>query len=134
VFAFTLEPPSAGANDPLSIGEAIYEGRCATCHGARGGGGTGPALANGAVLETFSDYNDHVEWVELGSDDWPSDTYGDQNKPKKGGMPGWIKQGLSEDQILLVVRYEREVLGGEEPNPELVTATEEAVANGARAS
>jgi mono/diheme cytochrome c family protein len=132
IFAFTLEPPSRGANDPLTLGKALFDGNCATCHGNQGEGGVGPELNNGAVLKTFPDYKDHIKWVTLGSAKWPDPTYGAQNKPVKGGMPSWGDQ-LSADQITLVVRYEREVLSGEAPNPELVAATEQAVADGATA-
>jgi hypothetical protein len=38
-------------------------------------------------------------------------------------MPGWASQ-LTPEEIALVVRYEREALGGGEPEPELVALTE----------
>ncbi len=125
IFALTLEPPSRGADDPLTLGQQIYEGRgaCAGCHGAAGQGGVGPQLADGAVLETWPEWQDHVEWVTLGSAGWPESTYGSQGKPVQGGMPGQ-EGSLTEEEILLVVRYEREMLGGGEPEPDLVAATE----------
>jgi mono/diheme cytochrome c family protein len=125
LFQGTLEPPPAGASDPLVIGEQIYTAKCSSCHGARGGGGSGPSFQNGAVLQTWPSYKDHIEWVHLGSQGWPGTTYGAQNKTKKGGMPAW-KGVLTDEQIILVVRYEREVLGGGKPEPELVTLSEEA--------
>jgi mono/diheme cytochrome c family protein len=125
LFQGTLEPPPAGASDPLVIGEQLYTAKCSSCHGARGAGGSGPSFQNGAVVQTWPDFNDHIKWVHLGSQGWPGTTYGAQNKPKVGGMPAWAGV-LTDEQIILVVRYEREVLGGAEPEPELVTMSEEA--------
>lgn len=42
-------------NGDASLGEAVYKGHCANCHGARGEGGTGTALANPVFLATASD-------------------------------------------------------------------------------
>jgi mono/diheme cytochrome c family protein len=38
-------------------------------------------------------------------------------------MPGWASQ-LTPEEIALVVRYEREVLSGLPPDPDLVAITE----------
>ncbi len=128
VFQGTLEPPPAGESDPLVLGEELFSANCASCHGGQGGGGVGPSFNDGAVIETWPDFNDHIEWVHLGSAGWPGDTYGAQGKPKKGGMPSF-EGVLSEEEIALIVRYEREELGGGEPEPELVTLSEEAAAS-----
>ena len=69
VFQGTLEPPPQPADTPIALGQEIYKG-CATCHGADGGGVSGPALT--AVLETWPDYRDHMAWVRLGSSGWPA--------------------------------------------------------------
>ena len=118
-----MEVPPAGENDPMVRGEALYDSNCSTCHGVGGEGGVGPALNNGAVLQTWPDAGEQVEWVNLGSTGWPGDTYGAQNKPKNGGMPGFEGQ-LDEEEILLIVRYEREVFGAEDP-AEACALTEE---------
>lgn len=125
LYAFTLEPPSLGANDPLTLGKGLYEGNCASCHGVQGQGSANfPHLNDGEMQANWPDFNDHIEWVTLGSADWPGDTYGALNRPKEGGMPSWGEQ-LSEAEITLIVRYEREVLSGGDPEPELVTLTEQ---------
>ena len=125
VYAATLEPPSLGESDPLSFGAQVYSSNCATCHGATGGGGVGPALSGGSVLDTFSDPADQIEWIQLGSAGFQADgrsTYGDTNKPIAGGMPGW-EGTLTPEEINAVVYYERSGLSGEEPNPALIDPT-----------
>jgi mono/diheme cytochrome c family protein len=132
IYASTLEPPSLGESDPLAVGEGIYTSNCATCHGASGGGGVGPALSGGAVLEAFPDPADHIEWVELGSEGFLADgrsTYGANNTPIGGGMPGW-HDTLSPEEIVAVVYYERTGLSGEEPHEELVTPEGELLVDG----
>ena len=53
ILLFVNEPakpapvPTAGTADP---GAAIYATRCASCHGADGGGSFGPALGGGVVV------------------------------------------------------------------------------------
>jgi mono/diheme cytochrome c family protein len=126
VYSHTLEPPSLGASDPLSVGQAVYASNCATCHGSTGGGGVGPQLADGNVLDTFADPADQIEWVTLGSQgfsDAGHTTYGDNNTPiGAGGMPAW-DGALTPEEIVAVVYYERTGLSGEEPNPALIDPT-----------
>ena len=89
------------------LGGEIYAASCAVCHGATGGGGAGPALAGGSVLETFPSCESHIEWVTLGSAGFT--TYGAQNKPVAGGMPAF--GSLNETELAQVVLYERVELG-----------------------
>jgi mono/diheme cytochrome c family protein len=110
VYVQTLEPPEAGEQDVFALGAQVYD-RCASCHGANGEGGSGPAFVDGAVVETWPDPLDQAAWVRLGSDGWPSDTYGDQGKPKQGGMPAWAD--LTDAELAQVVIHER-TLAGEE--------------------
>ena len=136
IYAFTLEPPTR-ESPILAAGRAIYSSAgCAGCHGANGEGGVGPAFADGAVVETFASYEDHAEWVSIGSNAWPEGTYGDTAKPVLGfsgaAMPGF-GESLSEEEILEVVRYEREVLSGFGCEPELAEATGEPCAPGTEA-
>lgn len=109
MFVRTLDPPPSGEADPFVLGTEVYS-RCSSCHGATGGGGSGPAFADGAVQATFPDYRDHMMWIRLGSDGWPGDTYGAEDTPKAGGMPAWA---LTDPELAQVVLHER-VLGGEE--------------------
>jgi mono/diheme cytochrome c family protein len=125
VFQGTLEPPPAGEADPLVLGQKLYSTNCASCHGAKGGGGVGPSFQNGAVIATWPDFNDHLKWVHLGDEGWPGDTYGAQGKKKGSGMPSFAGK-LSDEEIELIVRYEREVLAGGDPEPELVALSEAA--------
>jgi mono/diheme cytochrome c family protein len=109
VYVRTLEPPPAGEDDPLVLGAEQYS-QCSSCHGAQGEGGSGPAMADGAIQATWPDWRDHMMWVRLGSEGWPGSTYGAQNRTKQGGMPAW---GLTDQELAEVVLHER-ILGGEE--------------------
>ena len=113
VYQATLEPPPAGEAGPMALGEAVYGG-CASCHGATGGGGVGPALTS--VLEVWPDYRDHMMWVKLGDAGWPAGTYGATAKPKGVGMPG--HETLSDAELAQVVLYERATFGGLDPTSE----------------
>jgi mono/diheme cytochrome c family protein len=133
VYAGTLYVPSAASADPvLAEGEEIYAQQCASCHGGEGGGGTGRPLSNGDVLLTFPDPADHVAWVDQGSAlVGEGNPYGDPNRPggqhiageTAGGLMPAFGEALSEEQIIAVVRYEREILSGE-MEPALATSGE----------
>jgi len=75
----------------LGDGERIFGQRCASCHGATGEGGVGPAFVG--ITERFPDVADHEMVVRDG----------------RGTMPAFTGT-LSDEQIALVVRFEREVL------------------------
>ena len=107
-------PYGAVEETNVLFGGLIYEATCAVCHGDSGQGAAGPALAGGAVLETFPEggCDTHREWVSLGSVGWPDTTYGAQNKPVQGGMPP-AAPVLTEEEIAQVALYERVVHGGE---------------------
>jgi mono/diheme cytochrome c family protein len=113
VYQATLEPPPAGESNPVVLGEQVYSG-CAACHGAGGGGGTGPELTG--VVETWPDYRDHMMWVRLGSGGWPADTYGATDKAKAGGMPPHA--ALTDQELAQVVLYERFAFGNIDPASE----------------
>lgn len=91
----------------------LYQGNCASCHGAGGGGGTGPALTG--VTETFPAFDDHVAWVTEGSAGVQGEPYGATgDRVATGGMPAFGNT-LSEEEIILVVCHERTAFGGEDP-------------------
>ncbi len=129
----TLEDPPVEAAGLVAEGEELYAAKCASCHGASGGGGVGPAMSGGAVLDTWPDAADHMEWIALGSADWGRPTYGAQAKPVGGGMPGFGggSDPLSQHELLAVVMYERVEFGGDAASEELVIALDEAIASGA---
>lgn len=88
-------PPTP--SDPvLAQGQQIYSARCASCHGADGGGGIAPALA-GRMTERFPDPADQIALIA-------------------GGVPGTSMRAfedvLSAEEIDAVVRYTRESLNG----------------------
>jgi len=105
----------AAVNALIAIGRDFYP-QCAACHGEGGGGGVGPAMTGGAVLATFPQCSDHVEWTRLGSAGWLAErgsTYGAQNRPVAGGMPGYTT--VDPETVLAVVIYERVQFGQQTP-------------------
>lgn len=115
VYAFTLEPPTVLAETPLAAGSTVYGAKCATCHGATGGGnGSIPKLADGAVLSTFPKVADQVEWVYLGAAGYKAaghTTYG-ATKKTPAAMPGW-GTSLTAQELMDVVLHERTTLSKE---------------------
>jgi mono/diheme cytochrome c family protein len=133
IYAGSLYIPSAASADPvLAEGEDIYAEQCAGCHGGTGGGGQGRPLSDGDVLLTFPDPQDQIDWVREGSAlVGEGNPYGDPDRPggqhvagetTGGVMPGF-GDTLTEEEIVAVVRYEREILSGE-TEPALAEAAE----------
>ncbi len=88
------EPPEVTNGDPeLVAGRSVYGARCASCHGADGGGGAGGRLAGDALIEAYPDIEAQIDLVTNG----------------RGQMPAFMGR-LDEDQIRAVVRYTREIL------------------------
>ncbi len=122
-----LENPPAEAGGLLVEGGEIYSGQCSSCHGGTGGGGTGRQLNDGQVLLTFpsveagASYDGlagQIAWVANGTAGTTTATYGD---PARGGgahTPGSFGQmsgfggGLSAEELVAVVHYERVTHGG----------------------
>ena len=111
VYQATLEPAPTGELTPVDEGGEVYTASaCSGCHGAGGAGSSSvPALTE--VLETWPDYRDHMMWVRLGSSGWLefADTYGAQDKPVQGAMPA--HPALDDEELALVVLYERVQFG-----------------------
>ncbi|MBT5139953.1 MAG: cytochrome c [Acidimicrobiaceae bacterium] len=79
--------------DDLERGADIFSLRCASCHGPAGEGGFGPSFSG--VVERIPDEAQHSQVVHEG----------------RGQMPAF--EGLLSDrQIELVVRFERDELNG----------------------
>lgn len=72
-------------------GAAIFAQNCATCHGSDGGGGIGPPLADGRMVERFPDVNGQLGIVMHGV----------------GQMPSFLERGLTEAEIEAVVEFTR---------------------------
>ncbi|HUF84894.1 MAG TPA: cytochrome c [Acidimicrobiia bacterium] len=86
---FANEPGGRGsAGDP---GAEVYSSSCATCHGSDGGGGVGPRLAGGAVVDAYPNVADEIAVVTDGT---------------SGGMPGFGDR-LSAEEIEQAVEYTR---------------------------
>jgi Cytochrome C oxidase, cbb3-type, subunit III len=106
--------------DFFTLGEELYVARCASCHGATGGGGVGPGFSGGSVLVTFpagscAADDGHIAWVSVGSTGWPDPTYGATAKPVGGvGVMPPFGEALTEEELAAVVLYERVAFGGEE--------------------
>jgi mono/diheme cytochrome c family protein len=116
MYATTNDPQSPKEAGPLTTGATVYTA-CASCHGATGGGGVGPKLAGGDVIAAFPDPAQQLRWVMLGTAGYQAEgtpTYGEDKKPVGGigVMPAQI-DGLTSEQLLAVVRHERETLSGE---------------------
>jgi mono/diheme cytochrome c family protein len=127
VYQGTLSPPPVGEG-PEALGEELFSSAgCAGCHGAGGGGGVGPGFTGGAIYETFPEFVQHLQWVRLGSAGWQEQvgpTYGANDKPVNGGMPGFGEDQLTDADLVYVVLHER-LLGGENPNEEDMLQLEE---------
>lgn len=112
--AFSNHKPKVAVS-PLVDGQRTYAANCSACHGASGEGGVGPALKGGAAVLTFPNIQDHIAWVQTGSQTKQGQFYGDpnrkggQHKATKGDMPAFAGS-LTAQQIQDVVTYERQSL------------------------
>lgn len=127
IYVQTLEPPPSTEPTVLEQGGEIYASNCAGCHGGGGGGGAGRPLSDGAVVATFPNILDQVSFVATGSQPFDGEPYGDPNRAggahiagETGAYMPAFGEALTDEEIVAVVRYEREVLAGEEL-PETVT-------------
>jgi mono/diheme cytochrome c family protein len=93
ILLFANEPQKAApipAAGTANTGQAIFATRCASCHGADGGGGFGPALRGGVVVADFPNASDQAVVVARG----------------RGSMPSF-GDSLTPEQIAAVVEYTR---------------------------
>lgn len=113
---------------PLGTGAALYT-KCASCHGAAGGGveGQGYQFSDGEVLATFPHIEDHIRFVHYGTDQYTLagvDIYGDPKRPggphitgDRGEMPPFGSE-LTTAEIVAIVCHERYTLGGADASSE----------------
>jgi mono/diheme cytochrome c family protein len=93
-----LEPSMAkNPNGRPELGEQWYANACASCHGDRGEGGSGPSLSNPRFLEAVSD-GFLLATLALGRD-------GTEMRPVKKGAQSILS--LSSDQVNDVVTFIR---------------------------
>jgi len=116
MYVGTLESPTR-EEGVLFEGGQVYAENCASCHGADGGGGVGPAFNNGAVIETFASFEDQVAWIVHGTQgyiDAGRETYGDTNLALGGtgaNMPNF-GDPLDASEVMWATFYTRIELGG----------------------
>ena len=88
VLLLTVSPTVAEVESPdTALGADLFQSNCAGCHGARGEGGIGPALAGG--LARFGSTEEVVAFVSTGV---------------PGKMPGFETR-LGPDEIKAVVEF-----------------------------
>ena len=79
VMLFANQPDDGGAGADAGPGAELYSANCARCHGSDGGGGIGPQLSDGQVVEEFPDAAGEVEVVTDGRGSMPA--FGDRLSP-----------------------------------------------------
>jgi mono/diheme cytochrome c family protein len=93
VMLFANQPDDGGGGAGASgggPGAELYSANCARCHGSDGGGGIGPQLSDGQVVDEFPDVVDEIDVVTDG----------------RGSMPAFGDR-LSSTEIDDVVEYTR---------------------------
>ncbi len=131
VYVALLGEDTADAETALGLGQELYGAQCASCHLASGGGqdegGVGRPLYQGEVELTFPDPVDQFDYIRHGS--FAQGTpYGNPDRPggqhiAATGMPNF--PDLTDYELWAIVRYEREVLSGEELDEEQLAEREE---------
>ena len=143
LYVGSLSEPEVEVEGQLALGATVYQ-QCAGCHGAGGGGGSGRQLSGGEVLATFPTIDGQLQFVAVGTAGFQGKPYGNPDRPggqhiggSYGNMPAFVGT-LTDEELLAVVRHERETLGGEMvpadqigPNGELLYASGEPYINDA---
>ncbi len=124
LYAGSLTTPPVTITDPeVKAGQTLYNSQCAGCHGQEGTGGQGRKLSEGEVLLTFpvGQRDEMITWVKEGTEGVGiGNGFGDPARPggqhiagafNGSNMPGFAET-LTDEEILAIVRYEREILGG----------------------
>jgi mono/diheme cytochrome c family protein len=71
----------SASDGPADPGAVVYSDNCASCHGADGGGGVGPALSGGLVVDAYPDIADEIAIIAEGRAAMPS--FGDRLTPEE---------------------------------------------------
>lgn len=143
LYVGSLSEPEVEVEGQLALGATVYQ-QCAGCHGAGGGGGSGRQLSGGEVLATFPTIDGQLQFVAVGTAGFQGKPYGNPDRPggqhiggSYGNMPAFVGT-LTDEELLAVVRHERETLAGEMipadqigPNGELLYANGEPYINDA---
>lgn len=105
------------AAGPTIPGATEYAAQCASCHGAEGGGGVGPAMKD--VATVFPDPKEHFDWIkEVATKTSGPYGAGGAGNAGKGATPGAMPafgSSLSDEEIWNVVIHERVTQAGEDP-------------------
>jgi mono/diheme cytochrome c family protein len=127
IYYQSMQKPPAGANDPLALGQQVYDvkGGCVGCHGSDGTGGVGAKLKDGEVLKTFKNPLAMVHWLAFGAAGGAraNGTYGDLDRPggphNTAALPSAMpaqKDNLTAEEIAAVTMYVRQKLSGGKPD------------------
>lgn len=81
IMLFANEPDGGGGATAGEPGAEVFSAECARCHGADGGGGIGPRLSGGAVVDAYPDVADEIDVVTNGKNSMPS--FDDRLSPKE---------------------------------------------------
>ena len=80
IMLFANRPDGGGgAAATEGPGAELYSANCARCHGSDGGGGFGPQLSDGQVVDEFPDVLDETAVVTDGEGSMPA--FGDRLSP-----------------------------------------------------
>jgi mono/diheme cytochrome c family protein len=118
LYVGSLSEPEVEVEGQLALGATVYQ-QCAGCHGANGGGGAGRQLNNGEVLLTFPTIEGQLEFVAVGTAGYSGKPFGNPDRPggahvggAYGNMPAFLGT-ITPEELLSVIRHEREIIGGE---------------------
>jgi mono/diheme cytochrome c family protein len=117
MIGFSCAPESSHAE--LRTGRGVYADNCSTCHGNRGQGGVGPALAD--VRKVWPSCADQQDWIALGTERWQAErgpVYGADDTPITKVMPSHADR-LTPEEIAAVAAFQRVEYGGGDPASEL---------------
>jgi mono/diheme cytochrome c family protein len=81
IMLFANQPVGGGGATAGGPGAEVFSSRCASCHGSDGGGGIGPRLSGGAVVDAYPDIADEIDVVAEGKRQMPS--FGDRLTSKE---------------------------------------------------